>query len=71
MVYEHVRAAIDDSGIKRCFLADKIGLTEPKLSATLNGKRKMSVDEFLAISKVLGKSANELIAYPLPISQPV
>lgn len=65
MIYEHVRAAIDASGIKRAFVAEKIQMPEPAFSAVMNGKRRLAADELMAICEVLGKGMDEIAHYPL------
>lgn len=63
MVNESIRAAVVDSGLKQRFIAEAIGMSEPTLSAVLSGKRKVDVDEFFRLCKVLNKSPNELYSY--------
>lgn len=50
---------VAESGLKNYFIAEKIGMDPKKLSATLNSHRKVNVDEFLGICKVLGINAME------------
>jgi transcriptional regulator with XRE-family HTH domain len=40
-------------------LAKKIGMDEDLLGKTLNGKRKMTAEELLTLSKVLGLSFDD------------
>ena len=63
MVNERIRAAVVDSGLKQKFIADAIGMSEPTLSAVLSGKRKIDVDEFFKLCRVLNKTPNELYSY--------
>ena len=65
MIYEHVRAAIDASGIKRMYIAEKIDMPESTFSALMNGKRTMKAEELLAICEVLGKGMDEVANYPI------
>ena len=55
-VNEAIKSAIDDSGRTQVWVANKINAINPslnmdksKLSAALNGKRKISGDEFIAL----------------------
>ena len=59
-VNEAIKSAIDDSGRTQVWVANKINAINPslnmdksKLSAALNGKRKISGDEFIALCKAL------------------
>ena len=59
-VNEAIRNVIDDSGRTQVWVAAKINAINPslnmdksKLSASLNGKRKISGDEFIALCKAL------------------
>ncbi len=63
MVNERVRAAVTDSGLKQKFIAERIGVTEPTFSAMLSGGRKIDVDEFFGLCRVLKKSPDELYNY--------
>ena len=65
MVNEKIKAAIEASGIKQKFIADKAGITENMLSAIITGRRKISADEFFRISDVLGMEAKDLFNYPI------
>ena len=63
MVNENVRHAIEDSGLKQRFIAEKIGISEQALSAMMKGRQKIGAEEFFALSKVLDKSPEELYHY--------
>lgn len=45
---------IEDCGIKQKYIAEKAGMSEPKLSSILNEKRKCEVGEYANICKALG-----------------
>lgn len=49
---------IKQSGLKVCFIADKVGMNAKVLSAVINFHRKVKADEFLEICDVI--SANPL-----------
>ena len=63
MVNEHISAAVADSGLKQKYIAERIGMSEPTLSAVLAGKRKVDVDEFFGLCQVLKKTPEELYHY--------
>lgn len=48
-----VKHYLDNNGIKYSFVSEKTGIPMNILSPTLNGKRKMSAEEFILICKVL------------------
>ena len=50
---EIIKAYIEDNGIKRSFVAEKIGMSPVLLGRSLEGKRKLQADEFIAICEVL------------------
>lgn len=63
MVNHSIRDAIEDSGLKQRFIAEKTGISEQALSAMINGRQKIGAEEFFAICKVLNKSPEELYHY--------
>lgn len=63
MVNQNVRDAIEDSGLKQRFIAEKTGISEQALSAMTNGRQKIGVDEFFALCEVLRKTPEELYNY--------
>ena len=52
-----VKKYLDENGIKYSYLSEKAGIPMNMFSPTLNGKRKMSVEEYFTICGVLGLSA--------------
>lgn len=54
MIGLRVKKYLDDNGIKYSFLSEKIGMPMNMLSPLLNGKRKMSVEEYFMICEALG-----------------
>lgn len=49
-----IKRYLDENGIKYTFLAEKLGISMNILSPILNGKRKISADEYIEICRVLG-----------------
>lgn len=66
MVNERINAAVEDSGLKQKYIADRIGVSEPTFSAILSGKRKVDVDEFFSLCQVLQKTPEQLYHYKRP-----
>lgn len=48
-----IAAKIKERGLKIYFVAEKAGMNAKNLSASLNSKRKLKVDEFLHVCKAL------------------
>ena len=57
MVGLKVKKYLDENGIKYSYLSKKTGIPMNMLSPTLNGKRKLSAEEYFTICEVLGLSA--------------
>ena len=57
MVGLKVKKYLDEKGIKYSYLSEKVGIPMNILSPTLNGKRKMSAEEYFLICKALGVPA--------------
>lgn len=63
MVNESIKMAISDSGLKKNYIAQQVGLSDSILSAIINGTRKISADEFFMFCRVLNKTPDELYYY--------
>lgn len=48
-----IKRHMDSRGIKQRYVAKKAGIEEPKLSAILNGKRKIQAEEYFSICNAL------------------
>lgn len=57
MIGLKVKKYLDEKGIKYSYLSEKAGIPMNMLSPTLNGKRKMSAEEYFRICEVLGLPA--------------
>lgn len=53
MIGIKVKEYLDENGIKYSYLSEKIGVPMNTLSLLLNGKRKMSIEEYFAICEAL------------------
>lgn len=58
MYGEKIKAYLDEKGIKYTFVANEAGIPLNTLSAMLNCKRKISVEEYFTICIVLNVDAN-------------
>lgn len=54
MIGPKIKEYLDKKGIKYSYLSKKSGIPMNLLSPTLNGKRKLSVEEYFTICEVLG-----------------
>lgn len=66
-VGERIKIYLSEHGLKQNYIAERIGITNAKLNLSLNGNRKIPLDEYARICEVLGvpadtflKSADEL-----------
>ncbi len=56
VVYEKVRAYIDENGIKQVSVAQKAGIPKVTFNAIMNGKRTLYADDLRAICLALNVS---------------
>ena len=55
-----LREAINQSGLKQKFIAEKVGISEAALSSMLKGNLKIDADVFFAIACVLRMTPDEI-----------
>lgn len=53
MIAAAIARYVKENGIKQSFLCEQTGLTKHCISTALNGKRKLSVDEYEKICSAL------------------
>ena len=53
MVRDAIKQYLYENGIKQSYLAKKIGMSAPTLSALLNGKRSFEIEEYVSICNAL------------------
>ena len=58
---ERIRKYLDEQGITQTSVARKIGITKSQLCQSLNGKRKLTLDEVVRICEVLRKTPNDFL----------
>lgn len=56
MIHERLRNYVDEQNISRKVMALNMGVSESKLSLMLNGKRRMTVDDFITACKAISVS---------------
>lgn len=60
-VSEVIREYLSEKGIMQEYLVNKTSISSSKLSDVLNGKRKLTADEFIEIVIALGIDPNYVI----------
>lgn len=63
MAAQKLKAAIEASGMKQKFIAEKVGISEQALSAMLKGTQKIDVDTFFAIAVVLRMTPDQIYGF--------
>lgn len=58
-VSRNVKRIINEKGIKQKYIAETLGITQPKLSRMVNGSRKPDPVELYKISKILNVDIND------------
>lgn len=63
LLYKRVNAAVKKSGLKQKAIAERIGVSEQALCAMLAGQRKIYVEEFFGLCRVLGVTPDTLYGF--------
>ncbi len=53
MVATNIKLYLENNGIKQSFLSEKTGIPITTLNATLNGNRKIQIEEYFSICDAL------------------
>lgn len=61
-----IKKYLDDNGISQVFLSEKTGIACPKLNLALNGKRRMTFEEYELICGALGVEAGFFLRARMP-----
>lgn len=56
-----IRLYLTEKGISQTWVSEQAKIALPKLNASLNDKRKLDVEEFSSIIKVLNEDANRFL----------
>lgn len=56
-----IREAMASKGLTQTALAERLGLTQPAVSARLSGRTPITVDELTVIAAVLGVPVTDLL----------
>lgn len=68
-VGEKIRAYIEEAGITQKWLSEKTDIPTSKLNLALNGKRRMTFEEYSTICWALNVSADRFITPTAPKEQ--
>lgn len=59
-INEKLAKAVEESGVKQSFIANKIGISESVLSSLLSGKRNVMAEEFFEICNLVHRNPIEV-----------
>lgn len=62
-----IKQYLDDKGISQAYLSRKAQIPPDKLNLSLNGKRKLTLDEYATICGVLGVNTDKFLHPRVPI----
>ena len=60
-VGKRIQQYIKDNGVKQTYLAERVGITDAKLSCIVNGQRDIDCIEYAKICKALGVDYGEFL----------
>ncbi|MBP0986452.1 MAG: helix-turn-helix transcriptional regulator [Oscillospiraceae bacterium] len=52
-IWENIKDYVTEKKLSQKQIAENMNITEPRLSLMLNGKRKITVDDYLSICKAI------------------
>lgn len=58
---KNVVEEIEKRGMKKGFVAKRIGVTEPRFSDLINGRRRLQVEEALILADLFGLDVDDVI----------
>lgn len=64
---EVIKRYLEENGITQAFLSRSTGIEAPKLNMSLNGFRKLSLDEYALICGVLKVDTNFFLKPRIPV----
>lgn len=56
-----IKKYLEESGISQSYICRRTGISQPKLNLALNGKRRLTFDEYSLICGALGVSTARFI----------
>lgn len=63
IVQEKISNYIKDMGFRQSVLCEKTGIAKDAMAGILNGKRKLTVDEFEKLCIAINKNPNSFMEY--------
>lgn len=58
---QRMNEVMKKSGLKKCYIAERIGLSPSQFAMVLTGRRKMQADEYAAFCTLFDASANDFV----------
>lgn len=58
---KRIKIYLAEKGISQTWVSEQAKIALPKLNASLNNKRKLNVEEFAELIKVLNEDANKFL----------
>ena len=55
-----IERAVDESGLRRDYIAKQLGISKSAMSQALKGNRKLSIEEFFKLCQTIGRDAHDL-----------
>lgn len=66
-----IKKYMEENGVTQAFLSRKTGMPSPKLNLALNGKRRLTFEEYELICGVLGVDAGFFLRVRVPDNKAV
>ena len=60
-IVENIKDYVTEKRLSQKQIAKNMDITEPRLSLMLNGKRKMTVDDYLSLCKAIAVSPTKFL----------
>ena len=60
-IWENIKDYVTEKKLSQKQIAENMNITEPRLSLMLNGKRKITVDDYLSICKAIAVSPTKFL----------
>lgn len=64
---KEIKKYLDDKGISQAYLSRKTKIPSDKLNLSLNGKRKLTLDEYATICWALGVNTDKFLHPRIPV----
>lgn len=65
--YKKIKLYLDENGISQTWLSNKAGIPLPKLNLSLNGNRKIPLEEYELICGALNVNTDKFLEKRIPV----